>query len=172
MSEKKVLIFGLHSVESLLKRNASAIYELLIQKDRQDKRMMQVIEMAKKQGLKPQTVTARTLDEKTQSGAHQGIMAICQPQDQLHEADLPAFLDSIEHPFILVLDGVQDPHNLGACLRSAEAAGVHLVIAPRDRAVGLTPVVRKVASGAAENIPFVQVTNLVRTLTLFKERGI
>ncbi|CAK0776376.1 23S rRNA 2'-O-ribose G2251 methyltransferase [Gammaproteobacteria bacterium] len=104
---------------------------------------------------------------------HQGVVARCIGQPMLTEDDLPSLLKILQEPaFLLVLDGVQDPHNLGACLRCADAAGVHAVIAPRDRAVGLTPVVRKVASGAAEAVPFVQVTNLARTLRALKDDGV
>ena len=104
---------------------------------------------------------------------HQGVVARCRAVTVWQEDDLDQLLDGLSvPPLLLVLDGVQDPHNLGACLRSADAAGVHAVIAPRDRAVGLTPVVRKVASGAAETVPFIQVTNLARTLRTLKDKGL
>jgi 23S rRNA (guanosine2251-2'-O)-methyltransferase len=104
---------------------------------------------------------------------HQGVIAFCQSTESYSEDDLQALLEGLDvPPFLLILDGVQDPHNLGACFRSADAAGVHAIIAPKDKSVGLTAVVSKVASGAAEAVPFVQVTNLARTLEILKEMGI
>ena len=106
-------------------------------------------------------------------GAHQGAVAVIRPRPAGNEDDLAALLDRLhEPPFLLVLDGVQDPRNLGACLRSADATGVHAVIAPRDRAAGLTPAARKVASGASETVPFIQVTNLARALDGLAERDL
>jgi 23S rRNA (guanosine2251-2'-O)-methyltransferase len=106
-------------------------------------------------------------------GVHQGIIARCRPRPVASESDLVGILDGLETPaFLLILDGVQDPHNLGACLRTADAVGVDAVIVPRDRAVGLTPVVRKTASGAAETVALIRVTNLARTLRMLKKRGI
>ena len=113
------------------------------------------------------------LDRVTEEANHQGVLAYCETARVYSEQDLGRLLESIaQPPLILVLDGIQDPHNLGACFRSADAAGVHLIIAPKDKSVGLTPVVSKVASGATETIPFVQVTNLARTLEKLKELGI
>jgi 23S rRNA (guanosine2251-2'-O)-methyltransferase len=113
------------------------------------------------------------LDHLTQHGNHQGVLAYTKQLKTFGEADLKHLLVNLtEPPFLLVLDGVQDPHNLGACFRSADAAGVHAIIAPKDKAVGITPVVSKVASGAAETVPFIQVTNLARTLEQLKELGV
>ncbi|WP_025471742.1 TrmH family RNA methyltransferase, partial [Yersinia pestis] len=104
------------------------------------------------------------LDSQVEGGVHQGIVARVREGRQYQENDLPALLESVETPFLLVLDGVTDPHNLGACLRSADAAGVHAVIVPRDRSAQLNAIAKKVASGAAENVPLIKVTNLARTL--------
>ena len=115
----------------------------------------------------------QALDRLVQNGNHQGVIAYCKSASTYSEGDLKELLADLKEPaFLLILDGVQDPHNLGACFRSADAAGVHAIIAPKDRSVGLTASVSKVASGAAETVPFVQVTNLARTLEMLKEMGI
>jgi len=112
------------------------------------------------------------MDKLASGERHQGVIAQLKKIDNLGEGALDSVLDNAgPNPLLLVLDGVTDPHNLGACLRSADAAGVHAVIVPRDRAAGLSPVVRKVAAGAAETVPLIQVTNLARTLRWLKERG-
>ncbi len=113
------------------------------------------------------------MDRLTDEANHQGVVAFCAKTHVYSEAELKQLLQELDKPpFLLVLDGVQDPHNLGACFRSADAAGVHAIIAPKDKSVGITPVVSKVACGAAETVPFVQVTNLARTLEDLKEMGI
>ncbi|MDF2530150.1 MAG: rlmB, partial [Gammaproteobacteria bacterium] len=112
------------------------------------------------------------LDEKVFGENHQGVVAICEPSEVYTEADIPKLLESIKGPaLILVLDGVEDPHNLGACIRSADAAGVHFIIAPKDRSSSLTAVAKKVASGGAEHVPFISVTNLSRTLKYLQEQN-
>ena len=169
---KKELVFGIHPVKSVLHKNPESIVELFVQKDRKDARIQDILKLAEQAGVRVQSVHQRALDEKTESNQHQGVAIICTAQPALQEDDLEKILDATQHPFILVLDGVQDPHNLGACVRTADAAGVTVVIAPKDNAVGLTPAARKVASGAAETVPFIQVTNLARTLRMLKERGI
>lgn len=167
------LIFGIHTVETLLNANPQNINLLYIQQGRHDQRVQQIIKLATKQGVAIQEMTRQKLDELLPSVRHQGVVARCLHTIQYTEADIASILDSLTAPaFLLILDGVQDPHNLGACLRTANAAGVHLVIAPKDDSVGLTPVVRKVACGAAEITPFIQVTNLARTLGELKEQGI
>lgn len=112
------------------------------------------------------------LDEKVEGAVHQGIIARVREGRQYQENDLPALLESVDTPFLLVLDGVTDPHNLGACLRSADAAGVHAVIVPRDRSAQLNATAKKVACGAAENVPLIRVTNLARTLRLLQEMNV
>ncbi|MCP4120283.1 MAG: 23S rRNA (guanosine(2251)-2'-O)-methyltransferase RlmB [Bacteroidetes bacterium] len=174
---KLEIIFGLHAVESLVKNNREGITELLVLKGRHDKRLSRLLRQAK--GLPVRQVNRRELDKVASAETHQGIIAhvssaTSDSQDQLiKENTLSSFIESIQGvPLILLLDGVTDPHNFGACLRTADAAGVHLVIMPRDRSVGLTPVVRKVASGAAETVPVCQVTNLARAMETLKDAGI
>jgi len=128
---------------------------------------------AEQQGISVNALDRNKLDQLANNEQHQGIVAKCRLSKRFTENDLNYLLDQItESPFLLILDEVQDPHNLGACLRTANGAGVHIVIAPQDRSAGLTPVARKVACGAAEETPFIQVTNLARTLRQLKERGI
>ncbi len=166
-------VFGLHAVESLIRNAPERVRSLYVQQSRHDKRLHALVTMAREAGLHPRQTEREELDEMA-DGRHQGVVARCEAGGrQYHEKDIPSLLAGLdEPPFVLVLDGVTDPHNLGACLRSADAAGVHLVIAPKDKSVGLTPVVRKVACGAAETIPFIQVTNLVRALEHLKKAGI
>jgi 23S rRNA (guanosine2251-2'-O)-methyltransferase len=176
MAGDSSLVFGLHAVEAALKRDAESIEQLWCDKQRRDKRLQGVLQLAAKRGIKPLQLSRVELDSIVPGGKHQGIVAQV-AQSSAASARNETFLEQLltelhVPPFLLVLDGVTDPHNLGACLRSADAAGVHAVIAPRDRACGLTPVVRKVASGAAETVPFVQVTNLARTLKMVRDAGI
>ena len=170
------LIFGLHAVEAALRQDAESVEQLWCDKQRRDKRLQSLLQLAEKRGVKPQPVARAELDRMAPGGNHQGVVAQVMRGDATvarNESFLEQLLTELEvPPFLLVLDGVTDPHNLGACLRSADAAGVHAVIAPRDRACGLTPVVRKVASGAAESVPFVQVTNLSRTIRSLRDAGV
>lgn len=166
-------VFGIHAVEALLKRDPDSISELYVQIGRNDQRLQTILTLAKAAAIKPHSVAIDVLDDLTQGQRHQGVVARCVVSKTYHEHDLANLLEQAKQPvLILVLDTVQDPHNLGACLRSAAAAGVSFVIAPKDKAVGLTPTVRKVASGGAEIVPFIQVTNLARTLTWLKEQGV
>lgn len=168
------LIFGLHAVEAALKRDPSAIEQLWCDIKRKDKRLKTLSQLARNQGVRPDWITRGELDAMLPEGArHQGVVARVQGSIERNESFLEQLLVGLERPaFLLVLDGVTDPHNLGACLRSADAAGVDAVITTRDKACGMTPVVRKVASGAAEVIPFVQVTNLARTLKMLQQAGV
>ncbi|MBX3708624.1 MAG: 23S rRNA (guanosine(2251)-2'-O)-methyltransferase RlmB [Gammaproteobacteria bacterium] len=173
MTSSKQFIFGLHAVEALLQKQPERALRLCVYQERQDKKIEAIVNLAKKREIPIDYVSRHELDRMTHDANHQGVVVFC---DKLHiysEHDLKQLLQNLSEPaFILVLDSVQDPHNLGACFRSADAAGVHAIIAPKDKAVGLTPVVSKVASGAAESIPFVQVTNLVRVIEELKEFGI
>ncbi len=170
------IIFGLHAVEAALKRDADSIEQLWCDRQRRDKRLHSVLQLAAKRGVKPLQLNRVELDKLAPDTKHQGIVAQLRESSAAtarNETFLEQLLTELDAvPFLLVLDGVTDPHNLGACLRSADAAGVHAVIAPRDRACALTPVVRKVASGAAETVPFVQVTNLARTLKALRAAGV
>ena len=167
------LVFGLHAVRTLLQRHAVKVSQLYVQRGREDARINEVLKFAREQSVNVEFRATHDMDQLVSGERHQGVVAKLFKIDNLGEGALDDILDQAgDAPFILVLDGVQDPHNLGACLRSADAAGVHVVIVPRDRAASLSPVVRKVAAGAAETVPLVQVVNLARTLRLLKERGI
>jgi 23S rRNA (guanosine2251-2'-O)-methyltransferase len=143
-----------------------------VQKDRQDQKIQAILDLADEHQIKIDLVPRTELDNLSQDGVHQGVVAACQKPNSYNENDLEKIISSVTKPLLLVLDGIQDPHNLGACLRSADAAGVHAVIVPKDKSATITPVVSKVASGAAETIPFIQVTNLARTLRFLKEEGV
>lgn len=170
MSEE--LVFGIHAVHNLFQRSPERVKELMVQKSREDNKVEQLIELANMYDVHVQTVNKKNLDDKVE-GNHQGVIARVKPAQAKNENDLMALLDRLEEPaLLLILDGVTDPHNLGACLRTADAAGVHGVIAPKDKAVGLTSVVSKVACGAAESVPFFQITNLARTLTDIQAKGV
>lgn len=170
--KEKELIYGVHAVTALLE-GGSKVHALWMLDSRNDDRLQRVSELAQKAGVRAQRVPRAELDRMTHDARHQGVVAEAEGAELLDEGGLFPLLDRLqEPPFLLVLDGVQDPHNLGACLRSANAAGVHAVIAPKDRSAGLTAVARKVASGAAEMTPFFQVTNLARTLRDLKERNV
>ncbi|WP_445363037.1 23S rRNA (guanosine(2251)-2'-O)-methyltransferase RlmB [Microbulbifer sp. ANSA003] len=172
------VIYGLHAVQALLKGSPQNVSELLLLRGRKDQRLQKIIQQAEKNDIAVRFIDRRALDEKVEDGAnHQGVVAICSGKTKVHDEkflfDLLKKLDQRgEAPFLLVLDGVTDPHNLGACLRSAEAAGVHAVIAPKDKSAGLTPTARKVACGAAEVLPFVTVTNLARALQQLQQVGV
>lgn len=165
-------VYGLHAVTTLLQRSADQVVEIWVMKGRQDKRMQRVLELAEEQGLLIREADKGLMNQKV-DGNHQGIIALRKPVQGMSEKQLPDVLDKIEgHPFILILDGVTDPHNLGACIRTADAAGVHLVIAPKDKSAPLNATAAKVACGAAETVPYIQVTNLARTMKELQERGI
>ena len=164
------LIVGIHAVRTALKHGAKRLDSLWYDKARKDRRLRQLLDEARAAGVKPRASDKKELDRLTSGANHQGVVAHGEMPASLGEAALDEVLAGLEGPpLLLALDGVTDPHNLGACLRSADAAGVHAVITPRDRAGGLTPVVCKVASGAAETMPFIQVTNLVRTLRYLQD---
>lgn len=173
MSDSRIL-FGFHAVLSRMRQHATSIEEILIDRDRIDARMKDLLNMAEASNVRTMQVERSRLDGLAgMNGRHQGVIARVVdtpiPYKDIHdilESDLT------EAPFFLVLDGVEDPHNLGACLRVADAMGVHAVIAPKDRAVGLNATVRKVACGAAETVPFISVTNLARTLRELKDAGV
>ena len=167
------LIFGMHAVAAALQHEPDSIKTVWMEHARRDKRAQQISALVKQHTIPLQRVERHELDQMSAGGKHQGIVAEARQQPALDEAGLKALLAALDvPPFLLILDEVQDPHNLGACLRTADAAGIHAVIAPRDKACGLTSTVRKVASGAVETVPFVQVTNLVRTLQSLQQAGI
>ena len=165
--------YGIHSVRVLLMRTPQRVRRVLLASGRDAGRLAELRELAQRAGVQIASADDGTLEKLADGGRHQGVVAEVLPCAGDPETQLAEAIDGAPGaPLLLVLDGVQDPHNLGACLRSADAAGVTAVIVPRDRAAGLTPVVRKVAAGAAESVPFVSVVNLARTLRELKERGI
>lgn len=166
--------YGIHAVDVILRRSPERIISLSIQSDRNDKRIQGLLSLAQNQGVAVDRVSKADLDEMV-SERHQGVVAVITPRQAdggVAERDLSGYLKGIDCPLVLVLDGVTDPHNLGACLRSADAAGVAAVIVPKDNSAELNAVARKVASGAADVIPLVRVTNLARALRSLKELGI
>ena len=170
MSSPKVL-FGFHAVGVRLKTAPRSIIEIYFEPTRRDARMRQFIERATEAGVRLIEADGMRLAKLAGSHGHQGVAARVEPLAQTHSLD--DLLDTIDGPpLLLVLDGVTDPHNLGACLRVADGAGAHAVIAPKDHAVGINATVAKVASGASETVPYFMVTNLARTLNELKERSI
>ena len=170
MSSSKVLV-GFHAVGVRLKTAPASVLEIYADPARKDARMRQFVARAKEAGVRVIEADSVRIAKLAGSHGHQGVAARVEPLPQAHSLD--DLLDTAEGPpLLLVLDGVTDPHNLGACLRVADGAGAHAVIAPKDHAVGLNPTVAKVASGAAETVPYFMVTNLARTLGELKERNI
>jgi 23S rRNA (guanosine2251-2'-O)-methyltransferase len=164
-------LYGFHAVLARLRAKPESVEEIYLDRARQDKRAQTLLSNAEAAGVRVIPTEGARLDGMVGKARHQGVVARVKPvRLAVHLDEVLDALD--EPPLLLVLDGVQDPHNLGACLRVADAMGVHAVIAPKDRAVGLTATVRKVASGAAERVPFIPVTNLARSLRELKEQGI
>lgn len=165
-------VYGLHTVHALLKTEPDRVQELRLQRGRRDQRINRIRALAELQGLTIVVVARDELDALV-DGQHQGVAALCTQGEVQDEHFLFALVENLSHsPLVLILDGVTDPHNLGACLRTADAAGVDVVVAPRDKSVGITTTVRKVACGAAETVPFVAVTNLARTLQRLQQLGL
>ena len=166
-------LYGLHAIQAVLEKTPESVSELWVDAGRHDKRIAQILELARHSGTTVHSVARHELETMVPDGRHQGVVAKASPPRVYSESDLDNLLESLPGaPVLLILDGVTDPHNLGACLRSADAAGVNAIIAPKDRAASLTPVAIKVSSGASQTVPFVQVTNLARCLRDLKERGI
>jgi 23S rRNA (guanosine2251-2'-O)-methyltransferase len=163
---------GINAVAAALAESRAQVRELWIEARAKNPRLAELAESAKAAGIPVRQVAPDMLARAVPGLKHQGVVAQLAVAANLGEGDLDELLGRVEQPLLLVLDGVQDPHNLGACLRSADAAGVDAVIVPRDRAVGITPVVRKAAAGAAERVPLIRVTNLARTLKSLKDAGV
>ena len=166
------IIYGIHAVKALLERDPQRFLEVFILKGRDDRRLQPLIAELEATGIVIQVANRQWLDDKVEGAVHQGIVARVREGRQYQENDLPGLLGSVDTPFLLILDGVTDPHNLGACLRSADAAGVHAVIVPRDRSAQLNATAKKVACGAAESVPLIRVTNLARTMRLLQEMNV
>lgn len=172
MTETQTLI-GFHAVSSALKGAAGDIEWLRVLADSRNKRLRQIESRASGAGIRIIKSTPAELDQLAGRQRHQGVIAGFRGTNVATEGQLDTILNAVAGPpLILVLDGVQDPQNLGACLRTAEAAGVHLVILCKDRSAGITPVVRRAASGAAETLPIIQATNLARVLRELQQRGV
>jgi 23S rRNA (guanosine2251-2'-O)-methyltransferase len=168
---KSKLMFGFHAVTSRLRHEAASVEELYIDSGRVDRRMQDLLALAKAAGVRIVMVDDQRLNSMVGTRRHQGVVA--KAEEISLARNLDELLDTIVGPpLLLVLDGITDPHNLGACLRVADGAGAHAVIVPKDRAVGLNATAAKVASGAAETMPYMTVTNLARTLRELKERDI
>ena len=164
-------LVGFHAVTSRLRQRSETVKEIYVDAERADARARDLKKMAASLNVRVIPVDAKRLDGMAGGAKHQGVVAQAEP------LRMPQFIDEAlegleEPPLLLILDGVQDPHNLGACLRVADGAGAHAVIAPKDRSVGLTTAAIKVASGAAESVPYIVVTNLARTMKDLKDRGI
>ena len=170
---KLTKLFGLHSVQAALDYSPKNIQQAWVDTGRQDKRLSKAIDDLLDLGIQPEKVDRKRLDRLSDSNNHQGIVIEVEMPGELSESDLKSAVENLtETALFLVLDNVQDPHNLGACLRTADGTGVHGVIITKDNATGITPTVCKVASGAAETVPVYQVTNLARTLRWLKDQGL
>ena len=166
-------VFGIHAVHALLRRTGTQVLRAWAQDGRDDARVAEAVGLLEARGVRVERLPRRELDRMLDGARHQGIVVEVRGAEVRGERELEDYLSELPTPvFLLVLDGVTDPHNLGACLRSADAAGVQAVIVPKDRSVGLTPVVRKVACGAAENLPVFSVTNLARAMRTLQDAGI
>lgn len=178
MTQSSDIQFGLHAVQSALENDSKRVKEITILKDRKDKRIQKVVDLARANNIKIRFIDKQGFDRSLKHAniadvKHQGVLATCTALESRNEADLEQIIDQLAEPgLFLVLDGITDPHNLGACLRTADAAGVHALIAPKDKSATLTSTAIKVACGAAETVPFIQVTNLARTLKYLQQRGI
>ena len=176
MAKNEELVFGIHAVNALINVAPERFIEIWLLKGREDDRMMQIINLSRKYGIGTQLTSRKVLDEKSEGEQHQGVVARVRPGKAYTENDIDDILQAAEKkgipPFLLILDGVTDPHNLGACLRNADAAGVQAIIVPKDNAAQITPTVRKVAVGAVESVPLVQVTNLSRTMKQLQKQGV
>jgi 23S rRNA (guanosine2251-2'-O)-methyltransferase len=169
---KRDFVYGLHAVRAVIDRTPERLLELWMAEPRHDARSRDLKERAQAAGLKVQLVGNESLAKLAGDVAHQGVVAAVRPLKPWDEEALIASVRTLADPLLLVLDGVTDPHNLGACLRTADAAGVRAVILPKDRSASVDAVARKVAAGAAEFVPTVAVTNLARALSRLKENGV
>ncbi|MBP8070760.1 MAG: 23S rRNA (guanosine(2251)-2'-O)-methyltransferase RlmB [Acinetobacter sp.] len=165
---KPEYFYGVHSVESLLELEPERVLTLFALKGRDDQRLKRIFDLAEPFGVSIQKASRDSLEKLAGQPFHQGVVAAVRPHPTLNEADLEKLIQDNSNAFLLALDQVTDPHNLGACIRTAAAMGVHAVVVPRDRSASLTPTARKVAAGGAEKVKFIQVTNLARTLDKIK----
>ena len=164
--------YGVHSVESLLELEPERVLTLFTLKGRDDHRLQKILTLAEPFGISVQKASKDTLERLAGLPFHQGVVAAVRPNPTFNEKDLEQLVAQTPNVLLLALDQVTDPHNLGACIRTAAAMGAHAVVVPRDRSASLTPTARKVAAGGAEKVKFIQVTNLGKTLAALKEQHV
>ncbi len=166
-------VYGVHAVQALLANRHRATNVLYVNQDRIDKRMQDLLSIALQKNIRVEQLSSQKMNQRFADFVHQGIVASAAKLPEYIESDLGRLLELSKQPsLILILDGITDPHNLGACLRSADAAGVDFVIIPKDKNASVTPVVSKVACGAAESVPLVRVVNLARAMEMLKQQGV
>jgi len=168
--QKTEIIYGIHAVESALKHGIENVFQVWVAKGRNDKRIQQIVNLARKNNISLEVQSPEIISKRCKQASHQGVVANVRISNT-SSVSLEEILER-DHLLILVLDEVQDPHNIGACLRTADAAGVDAVLVSKNRSPGLTPVVRKVASGAAETVPFIQVSNLARAIQQLRDNDV
>ena len=167
------LVYGFHAVNAVLKQARRTVHALYLKQTRQDKRMDDLLLLVEQRNIPIHYLTASALEKRFPDAVHQGVIAEVSALSAFTEADLDTLLLESSTPIcLLILDGITDPHNLGACIRSADAAGVHCIITPKDNSARITPIVSKVSSGATEVVPLLQVTNLARTMDKLKQAGV
>lgn len=166
-------VYGIHAVSALLTNQRRATHLLCVSEDRIDQRIEALLTKAEQRRIPIERLSAKEMNRRFADYTHQGVVARADPLPEYIESDLVSLWEASKKPaLILILDGITDPHNLGACLRSADAAGVDFVILPKDKSASVTPVVSKVACGAAESVPIVRVTNLARAMEVLKQQGV
>ncbi|MBI2785548.1 MAG: 23S rRNA (guanosine(2251)-2'-O)-methyltransferase RlmB [Legionella longbeachae] len=166
-------VYGMHAVSALLSNPHRVTKKLFISQDRVDKRLQDILDKAILANINIEKLSMQKMNQRFADFSHQGVVANATPLPNYNESHVLALLESSKQPaLILILDGITDPHNLGACLRTADATGVDFVLIPKDKSANITPAVSKVACGAAESVPLVRVTNLVRAMELLKEHGV
>ena len=171
MTGENQLIFGFHAVHARLRHHPDSVREIFVHAGRHDPRLRELVAAAQERGARVVVVDAQRLQGLVGHSKHQGVIARVEPIRIAHDLEAVIAAAGVQ-ALVLVLDGVTDPHNLGACLRVADALGVHAVVSAKDRSAGLTPTVAKVASGAVDTVPFIPVTNLARALSEMKEQGL
>jgi len=173
MREDNKIIYGFHSITSRIRLDASSIKKIYLDEMRNDGRVMDLMKLIKENGIKYHLSNKDRLDGMATKIKHQGVVALVIEQKEKYQTIEDIIEGDLEEPpLILILDGIEDPHNLGACFRVADGMGVHAVVCPKDNAVGVNATVRKVACGGAESVPFISVTNLGRTIRYLKDKGI
>lgn len=166
-------VYGIHAVTALLANRHRPVKKIYFNQERVDKRLQELLSLAIEQQIPMEKISAQTMSQRFADFNHQGVVASAGRLPDYGESDLPSLLAASQKPcLLLILDGITDPHNLGACLRTADATGVDFVVIPKDKNASLTPVVSKVACGAAESVPLVRVTNLVRAMEILKQEGV